>query len=260
MGDGGGTRRMVITGAAGFIGSHLIDALLAAGHEVVGIDSFEDYYPRSFKEANLARARSATLHPGRGNILDWQSPTCVRRLHLARRRGSCTAADVVFHLAAQAGVRASWGRSFGVTRDNNVLATQRLLEACRARACPVVYASSSSVYGDTDSCRCTRTRLPPALALRRHQAGRRAALASLRKNHGLPTVSLRYFTVYGPRQRPDMAFHQFIRAMLQGPSRSEMYGPADQTRDFTFVDDIRSLASCSPWVARTAPSTTWGRR
>ena len=147
--------------------------------------------------------------------------------------------DCVVHLAAQAGVRASWGSTFRVYTDNNVLATQVLLEAARqAGIAKFIYASSSSVYGDADElpmreeadCRPVSpygvTKLAGEHLCRLYW-----------KNHGVPTVSLRFFTVYGPRQRPDMAFHKFIRAMLEGHSL-EMYGEGNQTRDFTFVDDI----------------------
>ncbi len=236
MSDGQGARRMVVTGAAGFIGSHLTERLLAAGHEVVGIDSFEDYYPRPFKEANLARARAAA----RFSLIEDDL------LHLAagdagrsRLDEVLNGADCVFHLAAQAGVRASWGQSFRIYSDNNVLGTQMVLEACRREGVPkVVYASSSSVYGDTDqlpmhedaNCRPVSpygvTKLAGEQLCRLYW-----------KNHGVPAVSLRFFTVYGPRQRPDMAFHLFLKALHEGRPL-EMYGTGNQTRDFTFVDDI----------------------
>ncbi len=236
MNGGTGARRMVVTGAAGFIGSHLAERLLADGHTVVGIDSFEDYYPRAYKEANIARAAAS----GRFTLVED---------NLLRMAGGgadgvrldevVAGADCVFHLAAQAGVRASWGQSFRIYTDNNVLATQMVLEACRREGVPrVVYASSSSVYGDTDrlpmhedaNCRPVSpygvTKLAGEQLCRLYW-----------KNHGVPTVSLRFFTVYGPRQRPDMAFHLFLRALHEGRPL-EMYGTGSQTRDFTFVDDI----------------------
>jgi UDP-glucose 4-epimerase len=239
MSDGEGVRRMVVTGAAGFIGSHLVERLLAAGHEVVGIDSFEDYYPRRFKEANIAVARSADrytlLEENLLQMADGDSAGAGRLDEVV------AGADCVFHLAAQAGVRASWGESFRIYSDNNVLATQMVLEACRRRGVPkVVYASSSSVYGDTDelpmheeaNCRPVSpygvTKLAGEQLCRLYW-----------KNHGVPTVALRFFTVYGPRQRPDMAFHLFLRALHEGRPL-EMYGTGGQTRDFTFVDDIVS--------------------
>ena len=228
---------MVVTGAAGFIGSHLVERLLSAGHEVVGIDSFEDYYPRPFKEANVALARAEerfTLIEE--NLLRMAGDGVADRSRLDE---ALAGADCVFHLAAQAGVRASWGRSFRIYTDNNVLATQMVLEACRREGvAKVVYASSSSVYGDTDqlpmhedaNCRPVSpygvTKLAGEQLCRLYW-----------KNHGVPTVALRFFTVYGPRQRPDMAFHLFLRAMHEDHPL-EMYGSGAQTRDFTFVDDI----------------------
>jgi len=230
---------MVVTGAAGFIGSHLVERLLGGGHEVVGIDSFEDYYPRAFKDANSATARGAegfTLIED--NLLRMAGDGAAGRSRLDE---VLAGADCVFHLAAQAGVRASWGQSFRIYTDNNVLATQMVLEACRREGVPkVVYASSSSVYGDTDqlpmhedaNCRPVSpygvTKLAGEQLCRLYW-----------KNHGVPTVSLRFFTVYGPRQRPDMAFHLFLRALYAGRPL-EMYGTGGQTRDFTFVDDIVS--------------------
>jgi UDP-glucose 4-epimerase len=228
---------MVVTGAAGFIGSHLVERLLAAGHEVVGIDSFEDYYPRTFKEANSATARRA----GRFTLVEENLLRLAGDAAPGRGRLDelLAGADCVFHLAAQAGVRASWGQSFHIYTDNNVLATQMVLEACRREGVPrVVYASSSSVYGDTDrlpmheDAKCRPVSPYGVTKLAGEQ------LCHLYwKNHGVPTVSLRFFTVYGPRQRPDMAFHLFLKALHEGRPL-EMYGTGNQTRDFTFVDDI----------------------
>jgi UDP-glucose 4-epimerase len=222
--------KVVVTGAAGFIGSHLCESVLADGHDVIGIDAFVDYYPRAAKEKNLEAARRSTrftLVEGRVQDLD------LAPLFEGARQ--------VFHLAAQAGVRASWGRDFVLYTEHNVLATQRLLEAAMAAGVPrVVYASSSSVYGDA-----------PALPLREDArcqpvspygvtklAGEHLALL-YERSYGLPTVSLRFFTAYGPRQRPDMAFHRFLKAALEGaPIR--VFGDGEQTRDFTFVTDIVS--------------------
>ncbi|HEY7413532.1 MAG TPA: NAD-dependent epimerase/dehydratase family protein [Vicinamibacteria bacterium] len=220
--------RAVVTGAAGFIGSHLSERLLAEGHEVVGLDSFVDYYPRACKERNLLAAR------------DHRAFRLVEAsLQEADLASLLEGADHVYHLAAQAGVRASWGRDFDVYTGNNVLGTQRLLEAAVAAGRPrVVYASSSSVYGDApalpfhESARCEPVSPYGVTKLAAEH------LATLyQRNHGLPTVSLRYFTVYGPRQRPDMAFHRFLRAFLEG-SPVRLYGDGTQTRDFTFIDDI----------------------
>jgi nucleoside-diphosphate-sugar epimerase len=220
--------KAVVTGAAGFIGSHLTESLLADGREVVGVDAFVDYYPREVKERNLDKAlRHSSFRLVEGKVQD---------MDLA---GVLDGAAEVFHLAAQAGVRASWGRDFEVYTDNNVLATQRLLEAAVAARVPrLVYASSSSVYGDAAelplqeqaACRPVSPYGVTKLAAEH--------LANLyHSNLGMPVVSLRYFTVYGPRQRPDMAFHRFLRAARDG-SPIRVFGDGSQTRDFTFIDDI----------------------
>jgi nucleoside-diphosphate-sugar epimerase len=220
--------KAIVTGAAGFIGSHLAESLLADGHQVVGIDAFVDYYPRAQKEQNLAGPRS---NP-RFSFVEG----AVQDLELAPLLAG---AAQVYHLAAQAGVRASWGREFEGYTSHNVLATQRLLEASLQAGVPrVVYASSSSVYGDVPSlplheggvCRP----LSPYGVTK--LAGENLGLL-YEKNHGLPVVSLRYFTVYGPRQRPDMAFHKFLKACRDGGT-IRVYGDGRQTRDFTFVADI----------------------
>ena len=250
--------RMLVTGAAGFIGSMLVDRLLQEGHDVVGVDSFEDYYARCFKEGNIAAAlTSPRYRMVEANIL---------RLAEAREAESLTDlvdwADVVYHLAAQAGVRASWGTSFATYTDNNVLASQLMLESAKTTGVGAfVYASSSSVYGDTDEfpmredAKC-RPFSPYGVT---KLAGEHLCQLYWR-NFSLPTVSLRFFTVYGPRQRPDMAFHKFIRAML-ADEPIEVYGDGHQTRDFTFIRDIvdglgrrhpRPAARCSTWAGGRA--------
>ena len=220
--------KVVVTGAAGFIGSHLAESLLDDGAEVAGIDCFTDFYPRAAKEANLAplrEHRSFRLHEGRLQDLDL-APVLDGASH-------------VYHLAAQAGVRSSWGREFAHYTEHNVLATQRLLEAAAASGPPVVvYASSSSVYGD--SARLPLREDSPCRPVSPYGVTKLAAehLALLyHRNFGVPTVSLRYFTVFGPRQRPDMAFHRFFRAALDGEP-VVLYGDGGQTRDFTFVSDV----------------------
>lgn len=224
---------IVVTGAAGFIGSHLVDRLLDDGGRVIGIDSFTDYYDAALKRANVASAlgnpRFTLLER---DLLDLLHPT--DDLTAVFRQARC-----VYHLAAQAGVRTSWGNSFRSYTDNNVLATQAVLEACMGgHAEAVVYASSSSVYGDCavmplreDAvCRPVSPYGVTKLA-GEHLCGLYA------KAHGLHTVSLRLFTVFGPRQRPDMAFHRFMRALLRGEPL-DVYGDGQQTRDFTFAGDI----------------------
>lgn len=220
--------RTLVTGAAGFVGSSLCDTLLAAGHDVVGIDCFIDYYPRELKERNLAGARAnARFQFVEASLVDAPLADLI------------SGVDVVYHQAAQAGVRASWGEDFRIYSDNNVFATQRLLEACRAaKLTKFVYASSSSIYGDTDDLPMRETSRPQPVS---PYGVTKLAAEHLTwlywKNYGVPTVSLRYFTVYGPRQRPDMAFHRFIKSVLKGdPIR--LFGDGAQSRDFTYIDDI----------------------
>ena len=220
--------KVVVTGAAGFIGSHLTESLLADGHEVTGVDAFTDYYPRPIKERNLEKSRSH----GKFRLVEG-------RLQDLDLRPLLDGVDRVFHLAAQAGVRASWGREFAHYTDHNVLATQRLLEAARAAGGPrVVYASSSSVYGDaptlplSEDARCEPVSPYGVSKLAAEHLG-----VLYHRNFGLPVVSLRYFTVYGPRQRPDMAFHRFLKA-ARDAEPIHLYGDGGQTRDFTFVSDI----------------------
>ncbi len=222
--------KTVVTGAAGFIGSHLLDSLLRDGHEVTGVDAFVDFYPRAAKEKNLAACRAdARFRLVEGALQD---------LDL---RPVLDGAAQVFHLAAQAGVRSSWGRDFAQYSDRNVLATQRLLEASVAAGIPrFVYASSSSVYGDSPSLPLRED--SPCRPLSPYGVTKLAAehLGRLyERGYGLPVVSLRYFTVYGPRQRPDMAFYRFLAA-CRDSRRVTVYGDGEQTRDFTYVDDAVS--------------------
>jgi UDP-glucose 4-epimerase len=219
--------KAIVTGAAGFIGSHLTAALLDRGAEVVGIDCFTDYYPRSIKESNLA------VNVGRPGFRFIEAA-----LQTADLSALLDGATHVFHLAAQAGVRKSWGQDFRVYTDNNVDATQRLLEACVNRPLDrFVYASSSSVYGDNVSMPMREDALPQPVSPYGVTKLAAEQLCYLYfANHRVPTTSVRYFTVYGPRQRPDMAFHRFIRAALRGDPIT-LYGDGEQTRDFTFVSD-----------------------
>jgi len=219
--------KCVVTGAAGFIGSHLSERLVAAGHEVVGVDSFLDYYPRALKEKNLAGLRGASgFRFAESNLVTEDLAPLLKGV------------GWVFHQAAQAGVRASWGRDFHIYTENNVYATQRLLEASRdAGVKRLVYASSSSVYGDTTERPMREESRPQPVSP--YGVTKLAAehLCWLYwKSYGLDTVSLRYFTVYGPRQRPDMAFHRFLRAALTGEEVT-LYDDGEQTRDFTFISD-----------------------
>ena len=219
--------KALVTGAAGFIGSHLTAALLDRGATVVGIDCFTDYYPRATKEKNLEentlRERFRFVE---NTIADADLPALLEGV------------THVFHLAAQAGVRKSWGKDFTTYTVNNIDATQILLEACVGK--PIerfVYASSSSVYGDAVAIPMREDALPQPLSP--YGVTKLAAehLCMLyHANHDVPACAMRYFTVYGPRQRPDMAFHRFIKAALRDESIS-LYGDGSQTRDFTFVAD-----------------------
>jgi len=219
--------KALVTGVAGFIGSQVAEALVGRGASVVGLDCFTGYYARSVKEANLSGLR------GRSTFAFVEAE--VQRADLAGLLGGVTH---VFHLAAQAGVRRSWGRDFRTYTVNNVEATQALLEAVVGR--PIerfVYASSSSIYGDAVAIPMTEDALPQPVSpygVTKLAAEQLCHLYQL--NHGVPAVSLRYFTVYGPRQRPDMAFHRFFRAAIAGTPIT-VYGDGEQTRDFTFVSD-----------------------
>jgi len=222
--------KALVTGAAGFIGSHLSERLVDAGVAVTGIDCFTDFYPRAIKERNLERLR--------------QSPrfSFIER-SLAEADLPAIVDDVthVFHLAAQAGVRSSWGREFHIYSVNNVEATQVLLEACVGR--PIerfVYASSSSVYGDEVPLPMREDARPQPISpygVTKLAAEQLCYLYHV--SHSVPTVSLRYFTVYGPRQRPDMGFSRFFAALAQDRPVS-LFGDGRQTRDFTFVADAVS--------------------
>jgi len=218
--------RALVTGAAGFIGSHLCDTLLDEGWRVTGLDSSTDYYDPLRKRDQIRGAAGREgfdLVEGDLNGLDIA--------------GILEGVDTVFHLAAQAGVRRSWGEEFAHYTDSNILATQRLLEAMRGREIPLVYSSSSSVYGDTRDLPMREDH--PTVPVSPYGATKLSGehLCELyRINFAQRYVALRYFTVYGPRQRPDMAFSRFITAALTGGS-IEIYGDGKQTRDFTFVSD-----------------------
>ena len=219
--------KALVTGAAGFIGSTLTERLLADGARVVGLDCFTDYYSRDIKERNLAGPRAQS---GFAFV-----ESSIADADLARLLDGVTH---VFHLAAQAGVRKSWGQDFSVYTVNNVEATQRLLEASCGR--PIerfVYASSSSVYGDRAPIPMREDALPQPVSpygVTKLAAEQLCYLYHV--NYGLPTVALRYFTVYGPRQRPDMGFHRFLRAAIRGEAIT-LFDDGEQTRDFTFVGD-----------------------
>ena len=220
--------KSLITGVAGFIGCHLAEKLLGLGHQVVGIDKFLNNYARGFKERNLVEFKS---HPGFSFLEE-----DLLRLDLGALLRDV---DYVFHLAALPGVRASWGAEFARYSENNIMATQLLLEACKSFPLrKVVYASSSSVYGDTDDLPMREegmTRPVSPYGVSKLAAEHLCYLYW--KGYGVPTASLRFFTVYGPRQRPDMFFHILMRAVLRGEP-VPLYDDGEQSRDFTFCSDI----------------------
>ncbi|MFQ5352913.1 MAG: NAD-dependent epimerase/dehydratase family protein [Candidatus Binatia bacterium] len=221
--------KALITGVAGFIGSSICDALVAAGHEVIGLDCFADYYPRDLKERNLSGlVGNPSFRFVEADLVDVDLVDILEGV------------ECVFHQAAQAGVRSSWGEYFRVYSDNNVYATQRLLEAAKDMVGlrKFVYASSSSVYGDTADLPMRETSATnPVSPYGVTKLAGEHLVNLYNRNYGLPTVALRYFTVYGPRQRPDMAFNRFIRSTVAKKSIS-LYGDGRQSRDFTFIDDI----------------------
>lgn len=226
--------RCVITGVAGFIGSSLAQTLLERGDEVIGIDCFIPYYARELKEWNLAQLRCFERF-------------CFLERELGELFGNARRAagelldgvDIVFHQAAQAGVRASWGSYFETYCSCNILATQKLLEACKLKeGIRLVYASSSSVYGETAKFPMSEDDLPHPVSP--YGVTKLAAEHLVRlytHNYGVHTVSLRYFTVYGPRQRPDMAFHRLLKAAITDQPFT-LFGSGEQTRDFTYISDI----------------------
>jgi UDP-glucose 4-epimerase len=217
--------RVLVTGCAGFIGSHLTEKLLNEGYEVIGVDCFTDYYSRRIKESNM-ESFADQIEFLEKDILEIDI-SIIKKI------------DVIFHLAAQAGVRASWGDEFEVYTRHNILTTQRLLEACRKYGIgKFVYASSSSVYGNMSKLPMREDMYPRPFSP--YGVTKLAAenLCELyRMNYGIKTISLRYFTVYGERQRPDMAFHKFIKAILND-EEIVVYGDGKQTRDFTYVGDV----------------------
>jgi nucleoside-diphosphate-sugar epimerase len=234
----------VVTGAAGFIGSHLAEALCGSGHRVLGIDCFTDYYERSSKRRNIEALESTTSFSL--STADLRSGALETLLD---------GADVVFHLAGQPGVRQSWSDGFADYCSHNILATQLVLEAAVACRCPrVVYASSSSVYGAAPPQPSLETDLPRPLSpygvtklAAEHLCGLYA------ENFALPTVALRYFTVFGPRQRPDMAIGRIIDAAIHGGTFT-LYGSGEQARDFTYVHDVVA-ATLAAAAADIAPGT-----
>ena len=222
--------KALVTGAAGFIGSHLAERLLEQGATVVGLDCLTGDYPRARKDRNLTRLRDAPAFTlVESALADADLPSLLDGV------------THVFHLAARAGVRKSWGRDFHVYTVDNVEATQVLLEACVGRPIErLVYASSSSVYGDTVPLPMREDARPQPISpygVTKLAAEQLCYVYWV--DHGVPAVALRYFTVYGPRQRPDMGFFRFLRAVMRNDAVSQ-FGDGRQTRDFTFVADAVS--------------------
>ncbi|MHC1687002.1 MAG: GDP-mannose 4,6-dehydratase [Methanothrix sp.] len=216
--------RALITGCAGFIGSTLLDILLKTKFDVIGIDSFSNYYSREIKERNILDAlnnkKFTFIEDDLLNIDEYPE------------------VDYVFHLAAQAGVRASWGSNFEIYTKNNIEVTQRILESyINKKLKKFIYASSSSVYGDAALPMCEDALTRPVSPYGVSKLAGENLCYLYWKNYGIPAVSLRYFTVYGPRQRPDMAINKFIKKILHKDILT-IFGDGKQQRDFTYVEDI----------------------
>lgn len=233
---------VLVTGAAGFIGSHLCEALVSRGDWVRGLDAFTTFYAPASKQENLAALlREPRFELLRADLLDSDLTEALDDI------------DVVVNLAGEPGVTTSWGPSFVTYLQRNVLATQRLVEACAQRSVRrFVHASSSSVYG-VDAGGPSRGEPRPASPYGVSKLAGEALVGAYAHNFGLPAVSLRYFSVYGPRQRPDMAAHRFIEAVLDHRPLV-VYGDGSQVRDFTYVGDVVA-ATCRAMTADLPPGT-----
>ncbi|MFH1450631.1 MAG: GDP-mannose 4,6-dehydratase [archaeon] len=218
--------KVLVTGAAGFIGSNLAEALCKKGYHVRGIDCFTDYYPRQAKEKNLSSLKNQK------NFEFIEENLCTYDISKLLEGVS-----TIYHEAAQAGVRYSWGH-FQNYIDNNIIATQRILEACRKGKQRVVFASSSSVYGNAKDLPVKETtELNPISPYGVTKVACEKLFQIYNEAHGIPANILRYFTVYGPKQRPDMAINIFTHKIMNG-EKFEIFGDGSQARDFTYVDDI----------------------
>ncbi len=223
--------QITVTGAAGFIGSTLTENLLKIGHNVKGIDSFTNYYSVKIKEKNIE------------NCLKNPNFSLIREdLETVNLSEIFQNSEYIFHLAAQPGVRKSWGKDFDIYNQNNIIITQKILESLKNNSIlkKFVIASSSSVYGTQFGMMNEEESLTRPVSP--YGVTKLAAenLTNLyHQNYGIPTIALRYFTVYGPRQRPDMAFTRFLYSIIKNKEFS-IYGDGEQTRDFTYIDDIVS--------------------
>ncbi len=220
--------RFLVSGCAGFIGSHLSEYLLSLNHEVVGIDSFSDFYPKEYKKKNLI------------NLLKKDSFTFIGKDMLTLKLEKIFEnVDGIFHLAAQPGVRTSWGKNFDIYIKDNIILTQRILETLRNfKEKRLIFASSSSVYGDSPFLPFKEDGpLAPVSPYGVTKLACENLCHLYHKNFSIDLVILRYFTVYGPRQRPDMAFHRFFYSILKG-EEVKIFGDGSQTRDFTYVEDV----------------------
>ena len=234
-------KRAIITGAAGFIGSHLTEKLLAKGETVVGIDNFDPWYTPRIKKQNLSSSlKNESFSLVQEDLLSFDLSSVLQK------------GDVVYHLAGRPGVQDSWGSGFSASVENNILATQRVFEAAlESEVQRVVFASSSSVYGSS------ATSLSREVGPISPYGVSKAAceqLAQVYRFRGLDVIAMRYFTVYGPRQRPDMAMNRLFRAALPGDYVFPLRGTGAQRREFTFVEDIvdATMKAGSPDVQQIA--------
>ncbi len=241
-----GPLHALVTGGAGFIGSHLAGRLREEGWRVTVVDALTDYYPVALKQERVDRLRAAGAQVIVADLCDLDLTALLSDV------------DDVYHLAGQPGVRASWGTHFPMYTRHNIAATQLLLEA--ARATPglrrFVYSSSSSIYGDAESFPTREDALPAPVSpygVTKLAAEHLCALYGT--EYGVPTVSLRYFTVYGPGQRPDMAFTRFLTAAHEG-SPIEIFGDGEQRRDFTYVSDVVA-ANLAAGASAVAPGSVF---